>query len=470
MTKYKPYFPLFILFVPVSVNLILYGYHGGFTRLLADDFCSAYYAKKLGLLRSIWYWYLNWSGRYTAFGTDWVMEKIGAYNLNFILPLLLLGWLVFTTTVLHLFLRQVLPPAKSKVAALSLATVFLFVILILSPNITQSLYWWNGMRSYSLPLILLTLYAVLFQIGVEKLNTKKTVVVGGFVSFLFAVVNGGLGETYIAFQLVLFAFLLGLEWLVNKDTAAPRFVFLLAGLAGSMVSIAIVIASPGNATRQDFFPPHPDVINLFRISIAGYLDFLFEIIKTSKKITGLLGIFLLTIWLGGQSERETTGCNRVTPLVFLGAFALSFACFVPGAYATSEPPPTRALIIPVFALVACLLYTGFTNGYQLANQGYFSRSVDPLLFIMAALLITYSSLVNAQYLYRSRSVYIEFAQKWDRTNALILKAKMDKLESVQIPAMDNWAGIEYPTDNEKYWPNRCYSAYYDINVLAPPYP
>ena len=98
------------------------------------------------------------------------------------------------------------------------------------------------MRSYSLPLILLTLYAVLFQIGMEKSITKKAVIAGGIMSFLFAFINGGLGETYIAFQLALFAFLLGLEWLVHRDITSSRFVFLLAGLVGSTLSIIVVLA------------------------------------------------------------------------------------------------------------------------------------------------------------------------------------------------------------------------------------
>jgi len=159
--------------IPAITVLFLLAYLGAHTRLIADDFCSAYFAKRLGLLRSVWYWYNNWSGRYTAFGTDWLMEKIGVHALPVIPPLALFIWLTFTVVAFQLSLRYVLPQNKSKLAALSLGTVFLFVVLLLSPNIQQSLYWWNGMRSYGLPLILLTLYLVLLQIGAERLKTRS---------------------------------------------------------------------------------------------------------------------------------------------------------------------------------------------------------------------------------------------------------------------------------------------------------
>jgi hypothetical protein len=470
MTRYKPQFPLFILFIPAFLVLILYGYLGGFTRLLADDFCSVHYAKRLGLVRSIWYWYLNWSGRYTAFGVDWLMEELGEPALPILPPLSLLVWVIFTTIAVYLSLRHVLPQGSMAWVSLTLGTLFPFVVLSLSPNVPQSLYWWNGMRSYTLPLILLTIYAVLFQFGVERLKSGRGMIAGSLLSFLFMFANGGLGETYIAFQLALMISLLTLEWVVHRDRNSSRFLFLLAGLFGSAVAMIAVISAPGNAIRQAFFPPHPDVVTLFQISLNGYLDFILEIVKTPEKITGLLGALLGTIWLGGWSEYRSTGNNWIAPVVFLGAFLLSFTCFVPGVYATSELPPTRAFVIPIFILVAGLLCTGFVVGQISAYGRYSSKLVQNFMFVIAILLIIYSASINAGQLYNNRGVYIAFAQKWDETDALVLAAKNNGQESVQIPAMENWAEVEHPTDNERYWPNICYSLYYDIQVYGPPLP
>lgn len=468
--KVRSHLPLFILFMPTAIVLALYGYLGSFTRMLADDFCSAYYASRLGLLRSIWYWYLNWSGRYTAFGVDWLMEKMGTPALPLIPPLSLLVWVIFTTIAVYLSLRHVLPQGNMSWVSLTLGTLFPFVVLSLSPNVPQSLYWWNGMRSYTLPLILLTIYAVLFQFGVERLKSGRGMIAGSLLSFLFMFANGGLGETYVVFQLALMISLLTLEWVVHRDRNSSRFLFLLAGLFGSAVAMIAVISAPGNAIRQTFFPPHPDIVTLFRISLQGYLDFLLQIVLAPEKLAGLLGVLLVTFWLGSRSERRLAGRDWIVPFVLLGAIALSFACFIPGVYATSEPPPTRTFTIPVFILTSCILSAGFLVGQKSVDQSWFIAPVRDSMFAIAVLLIAYSALTNAQQLYNGRGVYIAFAQKWDETHALILRAKTDHLESIHIPAMDNWAGVEYPTDNERYWPNICYSLYYDIQVLGPPPP
>lgn len=469
MKKYKHPIPYFGLLIPPTIALIFHGYLGSFTRFLADDFCSAYYANRLGLLRSIWYWRLNWSGRFTAFGADWIMEKIGVYALPIIPPLSLLLWLIFTVISLHLLLRHVLSPEKLKPVAYSMGTIFLFVVLVISPNVPQSFYWWNGMRSYGLPLILLTGYAILFQIGMERLKTQREIFAGVVTSFLLAFVIGGLGETYVAFQLFLLAYLFALERLVHRNVKSSVSLFLLAGLTGSMLSMLMVVSAPGNAIRQSFFPPHPSFVQMFQISLAGYLDFITEIVHTPEKITGLTGALFAFIWMGTQSVRKQIG-NHWNPFaLFLGAFIISFACIVPAVYGTSELPPPRAYIIPVFILTACLMYTGFVTGEQLVKSSHQSILVKNSILITATFLIAYSALINTQSLFRDRGIYVEFAQKWDKTDALILKAKAEKQESVQIPAMDNWAGLEHPNSKREYWPNVCYSLYYGIQVYGPRY-
>jgi len=469
MNKTKQLISSYIILLSTGSALVLYGYLGSFTRLLADDYCSAYYAQRLGLLRSIWYWYLNWSGRYTAFGADWLMEKLGVYNLKVIPPFSLLFWLVMTICAIYLSLKRHIQLKDVRLASISLGAVFLYVVLSLSPNIPQSVFWWNGMRSYSLPLILLTTYVVLFQLGVERLRTKREIIIGGLLSFLYAFMSGGTGETYVAFQVVLFGFLIILLWFVQANLKSSQFVFLLAGFVGSVVAILVVISAPGNAIRQSYFPPPPGIAALTAISLHGYWDFILQIIQSPAKISGLIGALCLAAMIGARSQNSQMRNYRLVPMLLVGAFVLALACIVPGVYATSEPPPTRAMIIPVFGFVACLLWAGFMIGQQNSNQINVSGLTGDMLVFAIALLIAYSALTTSQSLYNDQGVYSDFAQKWDETDVLILKAKADNLESVQIPAMDNWAGLERPTPKKIYWPNVCYSLYYDIQVYGPRY-
>lgn len=448
--------------------LSLHAYLGGHTRLIADDFCSAHFARRLGLFRSIWYWYNNWSGRYTAFGVDWLMEKIGVYALPIMPPLVLLAWYVFTFLALRSSMRAYFPGDNATFAALTLGAVFLFAVLSLSPLVLQSVYWWNAMRSYSLPLVLLTLYAVFFQIGTQKLRTKNELLAGSLISFLFLFASGGLGETYVAFQTMLLSMLLIREWFIHKNVKTPQFRFLFAGLAGSVIALLIVVSAPGNTIRQDLYPPHPDLMTLSQVTMQSYLDFVGAIFQTPEKVTGLFGAVFAAFWLGTRSESSAKESRSLFPIVSLGAVLLSIACLVPGVYATSEPSAPRTMIIPVFILIAGLQYVSFMSGQRWTELHGFSNPFGYVIPVLAGLLIGYAALVNGQSLYGDRSVYIEFAQRWQSADAQILQAKARGDESVTIPAMNVWTGPGGdPTDNPKYWVNRCYSLYYGITVLGP---
>jgi hypothetical protein len=396
------------------------------------------------------------------------MEKVGIYALPIMPPLVLLAWYVFTFLALRSSMRANFPDNTATFAALTLGAVFLFAVLLLSPLVLQSVYWWNAMRSYSLPLVLLTLYAVLFQIGTQNLRTKNELMAGSLISFLFLFANGGLGETYVVFQSMLLAALLIREWFIHKNRKTPQLQFLLAGLVGSTIALLIVAFAPGNTIRQDLYPPHPDLITLWRVTTHSYLDFVRAIFQTPEKVAVLFGALFTAFWLGTRSEPSVKESPSLFPITSLGAILLSIACLVPGVYATSEPSAPRTMIIPVSILVAGLQYAGFMFGQRWAGSRGFSNPVGYVVPVLAGLLIGYAALVNGQSLYGSRSIYIEFAQRWQSADAQILQAKARGDESVTIPAMNVWTGPGGdPTDNPKYWVNRCYSLYYGITVLGP---
>jgi len=96
--------------------------------------------------------------------------------------------------------------------------------------------------------------------------------------------------------------------------------------------------------------------------------------------------------------------------------------------------------------------------------------LDSIPFILLlTLFVGLSTWITVSYLFGKRDEYIRFAEKWDRVDAQILQARAENLKTISIPAMTNWAGLEWPTDNQNYWPTQCYSLYYELQVVGPPY-
>src|SRR5262249_32142228 len=153
-------------------------------------------------------------------------------------------------------LRRILSQEIAFGISFLLSIVFTFNILLLSPNIQQSFYWWNGMRSYNLPLIFLTLFALLFQLASEKLITGKAIVLASVFSFIYLFLNAGLSDTFAVAQFTLFGILIFLWW-INPEHRKAHLTILLAGLLGTALAIIVIILSPGNTAREVYFPPHP---------------------------------------------------------------------------------------------------------------------------------------------------------------------------------------------------------------------
>ena len=460
---------IFLLTTFTSIGLAVYAYLGNFTRMLADDFCSIYFADRLGLLRSTWYWYLNWSGRYTAFALDWLILKftLGPYKLHYIVPLSIFLWLAFVAFTFYLYLQR--KSDASFLHSFALAGIFLFTVMALSPDIPQSLFWWNGMRSYALPLIVITFYFLIFKIGSQRLKLNSAVSCGfGFILFF---VSGGMGETFAIAQAAFIIFVIGLQVINWSNKSRAELFILCSSLAGAICSIIVVILAPGNAIRRALLPPSPSFIKLASISMQSYGAFIRGFFLEPAKITGLIGAVFAAMWMGSYyKDYYISAKTQFIPVYILGGVALSFVCFPPGVYGYSEPPPTRIMIIPVFFFTGCILYVSFITGSWLEGK-YNPRWLSSDIFILVIILsIGFSTITTTWNLFNQRAVYINFAEKWDQVDAQILQAKTNHLEFVNIPAMDNWAGLERPTDNAKYWPTLCYSSYYGIQVFGPPDP
>ncbi len=454
-----------------TLSLAGFAYLGSYTRFMADDFCSAYYANRFGLLRSIWYWYITWSGRYTAFAFDWLVliKTLGPYGAHLVPPIALVIWLIAMIAAIYISLRMIAPRSAILGVAIAIGTSFVLAVIALSPDIAQSYFWLNGMRSYSLPLVILSLYAFLFQWILPRLKSDKAVLWACLIAFGSTFANGGFSETYAVLQLIMLTLLTGIRWFSNGRKIDTTLKLLAAASLGAIASMIIIALAPGNALRKATFPPTPSLIKLLEISLGAYLSFIQNIVLTPQKITAFTGAILVSAWAGTGYKNQIKLQRWTIPAQVISGVVLSFICIPPAVSAYAEPPPARTLSIAAFALVAFWMNASFLTGSWLASM---ARSADKLefgLIVFASLLIGMATILTLAYINQNQSAYISFAQKWDTVNEQILEARALHQTFVNIPAMSNWAGLDRPSDNPKFWATICYTQFYGIQVYGPPY-
>ncbi len=451
------------------VGLASYVSLGSLTRFIADDYCVAYYARHFGLLRSIWYWYINWSGTYSTSVADWLLVWIRAERIAFVVPVVVLLWLSVAIAAIAVLLPSSVSPRLRGYAASCMGALTVFIVLLLSPDVPESLFWWTGMRAYVLPLVLLLGWVIAVR-WVEQKTTPRWLFLGRAASFAIMLLIGGFSETLTPVLFILLLWILGISmiagWVQTRD---PLFFILIAGLLGVLAALLIILAAPGNAQRLAYSPPPPGLFRLLLISLSSYGAFLFGIVHTPEKAFGLLGALLAAAWLGRQMRSSFASSARLSWLSLLSAFAFAFGCFIPAAWGLSDAPPDRNLTIPAFFLATGLLTAAFTlgnHGARTASEDYVDKRGLPIL-IMAVALLALAAFGTVRTAISSRQEYVDYAAKWDRVNAQIISARQAGESVVYIPDMHGWAALDVPNDNPKYWLTSCVSKYYGIQVFGP---
>jgi Family of unknown function (DUF6056) len=448
-------------------NLIVHAYLGTYSRFIADDYCSAGIAKKFGVLRAVWYWYLNWTGRYSASALDAVFGLLGPRVTPFVTAAVLLLWLAVLACAAAAFSGA--PLRQRLLSAVMLALPLLYLTLILSPNVPQSLYWGQGMRSIVPPLILSAAYSVMLAWFIRKQQAPSLQRAWVIVAFVLTLLSGGLNETFAALQMSALVFTLVLVVVAVHGESGRRGVqFVIAGLLGSAVAVALVIAAPGNAYRQAFYPPPPGLLGMLRISAPNFLVFLARTFSSPERLTAVIGGIGLSAFLGAQAAPVKRSPWLVAAILALG-LGLAFLCFLPAAYGLSDVPPERTLLIPSYIIAAALILASFVAGNQIAfalrGRTGRSRSEVVLLVIGAALSLSSVALSDSALL-ANRAEYASYAAHWDEVNSQIISARDAGQSQVLISTMPNWAGLNEPNDNPKFWVDVCYRQYYGIEVLA----
>jgi hypothetical protein len=235
---------------------MIYSAIGIFSRFMADDFCSINDARRFKMLRYIWHWYNTWGGRYSAVSADELVVYIGPGGVRFVPLVVLFLWVLAATLIWYLVFQKNNLKGVTVALSASMGIIMVFALISSSPNIQTILYWWNGMRTYTIPVIFNTFHLAYIYWAAGRFNVRKHVFWAGLFSFSLALFNGGFNETFTLVQLIFFGVLTGICLITKKYRIADMpFDIIFPALLGAALAMMIMAASPGAARRQTFFPP-----------------------------------------------------------------------------------------------------------------------------------------------------------------------------------------------------------------------
>jgi hypothetical protein len=469
--------------------LLSYAYLGRFTRYIADDYCNADLLTRRGFLGFQIWQYQKWSGRFASNAVIAAIEMVGSSRAVPILPAVLpLLWLAVTAWAIS-ELMDAFVSRRRWLTSVFLAEVLLCAVLRTAPSLGQSLYWQTGALTYTVPILLLTLYIGLVprHSRVGRGGRNGILMLGAAVAFCAA----GMSEINAALQCAaLLLSLLTCRVFRNEAEWVQRHVPVLwAGFLGSLVSSMLVVSAPGNAIRERVVhevtgrPALPYVAAL-KLAMWSTVRFVAHIpYRHPVESLVLLGSAALVSW--GQELLPLPKGRKIAlaaGLVCVFSFALVFSCVIPAVVALSSPPPFRAqLAASWIVLVAVLLYgvlLGTLAGHWYPVAGLRLRTPkNAATAVLLSLVFPWSLNLTQENLAATDGLR-RYATEWEASDTQIRRIKAQGKSIVVLPwnselasggivGGDAIAGAEtWLSPDPRHWVNTCTADYYGLQSIA----
>ncbi len=352
--------------VAAAAALAVLCVRGLYIRWFADD----YWIPGVTAVHGFWsgqaYWYRVWSGRYVCTFVMAVLAAMGPWTAAIIVTVTVIGM------VAALRARLGWP----------LALAMTWAILLGTSDVPQSVLWQTGLDSYTIPLA-----AFAWWLG-NAAGRKEW----RWFDVVVPLVSGGCSETGVLMQLVVCAIAF----------AAWRRKPMLAAFLGSLVSLAIIAAAPGNAVRKAAYPPIPPLGRLIATTAGDARAFFLDSFAAA-------GIVLLFVFLASSLFAPRVS-RRLLIVAALSTVVCVLATFMPAEATILMALPQRARIVPYALLVAAVAALGAAIPLR-------ERWIGPLA---AALMITaIMPLITAVQIAREVPPSRTFARGWDRFDAFL---------------------------------------------------
>jgi hypothetical protein len=418
-----------------------------FTPMLSDDYSYAMEVQKatsfLDLFRQEYEQYMSWNGRSIAH----ILLRVFLYLPTPVFKIA--NSLAFAALSVVMY-RLTEPERRYDWFTLLLIQMGLWLF---SVDFSETILWEDGACNYLwTALLILSFMGVMKRtLEQEKERIRRSAaerVRAAVGLFLFGVIAGWCNENTSG-GCLLFLLILLVVWR-RRGAAIPA--AYLAGLAGNVVGLAVMVLSPGARLRASY---HTEDENF-----KGFLGMLARIQKITLTIHEYFGLLLAallvcTVILILQHNKKAVCRIAVYAFVFVAT------CY---ALAATSQTQARAffgaglflLIILVYAIRECM--KGEQDGYLLHAAGYSILAVMALHFFF-----TYvedgTNLARIWRDERQRIAYIEEQAAAGATDITVPQVHKDFYNSYSAIAKMEM------TENPEYWINVFYESYYGVTSV-----
>lgn len=464
---------LVILVILFSLTgLTLFAIKGFSSRYAQDDYCYGYRVQRDGffatLLKSYFVQTEFNSNRYSLTFVQVLVEVLGGQKLVPFLPALaILSWAV-VGFYFWLNLLDQKPTLRNFIIALMLVLAFIYAVLLMAPNLYQILYWLSAQATYLMPMILFTWIAarILKSIRLETLKPRHFIEVS-----ILCLIAGGFSETttlwFFAVLVIALAFCLVL--VRQQPVRMHCWQLLFTGTLATLTALIILLVCPYNPYMIGFYD-QPDLKTLL-VKVLFFGRYYIQTTFLGNPLPYIL-ISFFGFWGAHLVSPKYLKKSKFYLLWIIAAFVILFlltvTTMVPTMYAMSGYAGDRALITAHFTLVAFQLAAGwlaarfFQSAFpKLPLVGFYKLFIMIIgIGIAAAVVFSIPTAYDKMPLYFARGKAIDLREQ------MILDAREQGIEDVNVPAFDSVYGITELMPDPSHWVNQCAAWYYGVQSIT----
>lgn len=465
-----------VLFGTLTTGLALLSYAilGFYSRYYADDYCMSGLVYQRGFWQAQIDQYTGWSNRFSGMFILSLSEFFGDSAIRVwtaIVLVLLVAAFAWTLAQLNRWLNLL----WSKWVLVLLAELVVFFTILFAPQLYQSFFWRIGIITYTLPLIFLVLLTGLVIRFSAQAQSGRVHRAGWVACALAAFLAGGFSETYLTLQISVGLLGLIIVLFLAKGSSRRNWLLMLSAvLIGSLLSLAVVLASPGNAVRQAAMPPPPGILSWIKMILLHAFLFMYRVLDANPFQFFLAFLIPLLLVYGYYANKSP---DRWQPSMLFGmlfiapavGFILVAAVMAPAAYVQSSYPDDRVLVEAGFVLSVMLVFIGALVGVIFRQLHLWAgEAVPPYLQILVAMFAIVLLLYPLYDARKNTALLPEFqarAASWDARDGRIRAARQSG-EFVVIVKGFNAPGnlAEFQVDPGD-WVNQCASSFYDVSQI-----
>ena len=271
---------------------------GSHSRLIGDDYCHLVTGLEFGPWENVLWWRNSLNGSYSYYFLHGLTAPLEARAPAVFVFTIVITWLLGLVWLINaggsLLSRARLPWAR--VFTLAAALVSLSIYALLS---SRSIYYYSAASRHSLPTAVLMILLAAGCSSVPRIHSPNRLAAASASFALAAFVIAGMSEVFAVMQLVIFASLLPIVYVLSSGAIRRKILALnISGLAATIAALLVMVTAPGIARRlrlideKQGLPPLDPAAFLPKI-----LDSIQPVIKDIGLVTGFIGMFALGLFL-----------------------------------------------------------------------------------------------------------------------------------------------------------------------------